>query len=141
MIVLGWDNVPLLRNWTSYVGTDGLAFRPPNDRKGDIGAGYTGGVTRRLPTGGILKSGFPIVRLVFPWLSDGQIDYLLTTMCGGVESANVTAAAHKPISVGTLDVFNFNAVMNVDSNQASSLTRRANGYELFMVELVMVEPL
>jgi hypothetical protein len=140
-VVAGWDNEATLRDWTSYMGTDGERFPPPNDRRGDIGAGYTDGVTRRLNSGGTRQSGFPIVRLAFPWLSDGQIKYLYTTMLGGSDSGNVTAAVHTPLSVGAQDVSHFNAVMNLNLNQIPSLTRKRNGYEGFVVELVIVEVL
>ena len=132
MIVLGWDNVATLKNWTAYVGSDGERFLPPNDRNG-----YSDGVERLLPTGRVLMSGLPIFRLTFPWLSYGQLDYLKTTFNG----QNVTATAHKPTSLTTHTTVTFNGVCNVLLNQAASLTRKRNGYEGFVVELVLVEPL
>lgn len=135
-IVAGWDNQSLLKDWTAYVGTDGERFLPPNDRNG-----YTDGVTRRLPTGGTRQSGLPIDRLSFPWISDGQIKYLYTTMLSNSESGNVTAAIHTPLSVGAQDVRVYNAVMNLNLDQLENLTRKRNGYEQFEIELVLVEPL
>ena len=132
MIVLGWDHVATLKNWTAYVGTDGERFPPPNDRNG-----YSDGVERRLPTGRVLMSGLPIARQRFPWLSDGQIKYLYDTFNG----QNVTVAIHKPISLTKYATVNYNAVANVLLNQAVSLARKRNGYEKFELELVLVEPL
>lgn len=135
-IVAGWDNAATLKDWTAYVGTDGLRFMPPNDRNG-----YTDGIARRLNTGGTLQSGFPVVRLTFPWISDGQIKYLFSTLLSGSESGNVTAATHTPLSVGSQDVSNCNAVMNLNLDQIASLARKRNGYTDFAVELVIVEVL
>lgn len=135
-IAPNWDAVSLLKNWTAYFGTDGARFLPPNDR-----SGFTAGIVRRISTGGTLNSGFPIDRLTFPWISDGQIDALVTTLGGGAESANVTVAVHTPQSVGVNDVSNYNAVMNLNLDQIQTLTRRANGYVGFVVELVLVESL
>lgn len=131
-IVLGWDNTATLKDWTAYVGTDGLRFAPPSDRNG-----YTDGVDRRLPTGAVLMAGIPIVKLTFPWLSFGQIDYLETTFNG----QNVTAAVHRPNSLTKTATYTYNAVCNLDMNQFVSLTKKGRGYELVVVELVLVEPL
>lgn len=135
-IASGWNNQSLLRDWTALFGTDGERFPPPNDRNG-----YTDGVERRMNTGGVLMAGIPVDRLTFPWLSDGQIKYLYNTINGGAESGNATTRAHTTLSVGAQDVFTFNAVMNLNLNQTANLTRRRNGYENFVVELVLVEPL
>jgi hypothetical protein len=132
MIVLGWSNQSNLKNWTAYFGTDGLAFLPPNDRNG-----YTDGVDRPIPTGRVLMSGLNISRQTFPWVSYGQVDYLESTFSG----QNVTVAVHKPTSKSKLVIANFNAVCNIDMNQTTSLTIKGNGYEGFVVELVLVEPL
>lgn len=131
-IALGWDNVPTLRDWTSYLGTDNVRFIPPYDRDG-----YSDGVSRRMNTGRVLQSGFPITRLTFPWLSYGQIDYLNATFRG----QNVTVAIHTPTSTTRDDVYHYNAVFNMDLNQTSGLTRKGKGYEKFVVELVLVEVL
>lgn len=136
MIVSGWDNAATLRNVTAYTGTDGLRFLPVEDRNG-----YTGGVERDLNTGGVLMSGFPIVRWTSPWISDGQIRYLWQTILSGSQSGNVTIAAHTPLSVGKAQTFHFNAVLNLRLNQLQSLTRRRNGYVEFVWELVIVEVL
>jgi hypothetical protein len=135
-IAPGWNNASLLKNWTAYQGTDGVNFLPPSDRNG-----YTDGVERRLPTGGIWMAGFPISRLTFPWVSDGQIKYLYTTMLSNAESGNVTVSIHTPLSVGATDTSNYNAAMNLRLDQLRNLTRKSNGYELFEVELVLVEAL
>jgi hypothetical protein len=135
-VAAGWDNAAQLKDWTAYLGVDGERFAPPNDRNG-----YTGGVTRRMNTGGTLQSGFPVVRLTFPWMSDGQIDYLHGTLNGGSESGLVTVAVHTPLSVGKYDVSTYNAVMNLNFEQITSLTRRRNGYTDFVFELVLVEVL
>ena len=140
-VVAGWNNAATLKEWPSYSGTDSERFLPPNDRKGDIGAGYTPGVTRRLPTGGTLQSGMPVVRLVFPWISDGQLKYLYNTMLAVSASGNVTAAVHTPLSVGAQDVSIFNAVINLNLEQIPSLNRRGKGYESLAIELVLVEVL
>lgn len=136
MVVSGWDNVPTLKNWTAYIGTDGERFLPPYDRDG-----YTSGVTRRMNTGGILRSGFPIAKLTFPAITDGQIDYLITTLGGGSVSSNVTVAIHAVPSVGVNDVSNFNAVMNIDTDQITTLQRKEDAYVGFVVEFVLVEAL
>ena len=132
-IAAGWD-APSLTNWTALSGTDGTRFLPPNDRRG-----YTDGMLRRLNTGGTRMSGMPIVRLTFPWVSDGQIDYLYTALLSGAESGNVTAAVHTPLSVGANDTATYNAVMNLNLDQLQNLQRRRNGYEGFQIELVLVE--
>lgn len=131
-IVLDWNNTSTLKDWVSYVGSDGEPFQPPDDR-----SGYSDGVERRLPIGLVLMSGLPIVNLTFPWVTYGQIDYLMDTFDG----QNVTVAIHKPSSIVKTDTFNYNAVCNIDINQTVNLTRRKNGYEAFIVELVLVEPL
>lgn len=131
-IVLGWSNQSNLKNWTAYVGTDGERFLPPNDR-----SGFTDGVERRLPTGRVLMSGLNISRQTFPWVSYGQVDYLEDTFSG----QNVTVSIHKPKSLNKTNIYNYNAVCNIDMNQTTTLTRVGNGYELFVVELVLVEPL
>lgn len=133
-IAAGWD-APVLFDWTSLIGTDGVRFAPPSDRNG-----YTDGVTRRLNTGGTRQSGLPIVRLAFPWVSDGQIEYMVQTLLGGTESGNVTTAVHIPPAVGVNDTSVYNAVMNLNLEQLRNLTRRGAGYEDFEVELVLVEP-
>lgn len=133
-IAAGWD-APALSDWTSLIGTDGVRFAPPSDRNG-----YTDGVTRRLNTGGIRMSGLPIVRLAFPWISDGQLDYLYNTLLSGAESGNVTAAVHIPPAVGINDTTTYNAVMNLNLDQLQTLTRRGAGYEDVVIELVLVEP-
>lgn len=131
-IVLGWDNESLLKNWTAYVGNDGLAFLPPNDR-----SGFSDGVERRLNTGGVFMSGFNISRQTFPWVSDGQIAYLETIF----NNQNVTVSVHRPGAIGKEDTTQYNAVFNMDLNQLQSLTRRRNGYVDFVIELVLVEVL
>lgn len=131
-IVLGWNNTSTLKDWTAYLGTDDLAFLPPNDR-----SGFTDGVERRLLTGRVLMSGLNISRQVFPWVSYGQVDYLESTFSG----QNVTVAIHRPTALTKDDVSNFNAVCNIDMNQTTTLTRKKNGYEGFMIELVLVEAL
>lgn len=131
-IVLGWDNEINLKNWTAYVGSDGERFLPPNDRNG-----FTDGADRRLPLGRVLMAGMPIARLTFPWLSYGQLDYLETTFDG----QNVTVAVHKPTSLTAWTTLHYNAVCNLNLNQARTLTRKSNGYEAWEVEFVLVEPL
>lgn len=135
-VVAGWDNLATLKNWVAYLGVDNLPFLPPFDRNG-----YTDGTARRLPTGGVFMAGMPVCRLTFPWISDGQINYLYTVMLSNSESGNVTASVHTPLSVGVTSVSNFNAVMNLNLDQTTNLTRKSNGYELFEIELVLVEPL
>jgi hypothetical protein len=131
-IVLGWSNEVNLKNWTAYLGSDGEPFLPPTDRNG-----FSDGVDRPLPTGRVLMAGLPIARLTFPWLSYGQVDYLETTFDG----QNVTVAIHKPSSLTTLTTVHYNAVCNVDLNQAQNLSRKGNGYESWVVRFVLVEPL
>ncbi len=131
-IALGWDAESSLKNWTAYVGSDGLPFLPPNDR-----SGYTDGVERRLPTGRVLMSGLNVSRQTFPWVSYGQVDYLESTFSG----QNVTVAVHKPSALNKEDTSNFNAVCNIDMNQTTTLTRKNDGYEGFVVEFVLVEVL
>jgi hypothetical protein len=135
-IAPGWDNTAGLRDWVALFGTDSERFPPPNDRNG-----YTDGVERPLNTGAIFMAGIPVDRLTFPWLSDGQIRYLHDTINGGSESGNVTVKIHTPLSVGRLDVYTYNAVMNLNLGQTANLTRRRNGFKLFVVSFVLVEPL
>jgi hypothetical protein len=135
-IISGWDNVPTLQDWTLYVGTDGERFAPPYDRDG-----YTAGVVRRLNTGSIRMSGFPIARLTLPYVTDGQIAYLQNEFTDDDVTGNVTIAIHLPGAVGKDAVSNFNAVFNLDVNQLGSLTRRGDGYEDFSLEFVIVEVL
>lgn len=135
-IASGWNNTANLRDWVALFGTDSVRFAPPNDRNG-----YTGGVERPLNTGAIFMAGLPVDRLTFPWLSDGQIRYLRTTINGGAESGNVTVKVHTSLSVGKTDVSTFNAVMNLNLNQTANLTRRRNGYDDFVVTLILVEPI
>lgn len=136
-IIGGWNNTATLKNVTAYTGTDGIRFLPVQDREN----AYTGGVECNMNTGGILLSGFPIVRWTSPWISDGQIRYLWLTLLGGAQSGNVTISAHTPLSVGVAASFNFNAVLNLHLNQLQTLTRRRAGYLDYIWELVIVEVL
>lgn len=131
-IALNWDAQASLRNWTAYFGTDNVQFLPPNDRNG-----YTDGVERRLNTGGVRASGFPIVRLTFPHMTYGQVDYVDATF----KDQNVTVAIHKPNSTSKTDTFVYNAVCNFDMNQFQNLKRESNGYTDVVIELVLVEPI
>jgi hypothetical protein len=131
-ITLGWDNESLLKNWTAYIGNDGRAFLPPNDR-----TGFSDGVERRLNTGGVFMAGFNISRQTFPWISDGQIAYLESTF----SNQNVTVSVHRPGATGKEDTTQYNAVFNMDLNQLQTLTRRGQGYVDFVVELILVEAL
>lgn len=131
-IALGWNNTSGLRDWTSILGADGLPFPPPDDRNG-----YTDGVDRLLPTGVVLMAGRPISRQTFPWLSYGQIQTLQSTYDG----QNVTVAVHKSTSLSKTATSNFNAVVVVDMNQATSLKRTRGGYEGYVVKLILVEAL
>lgn len=131
-IVLGWGNTSTLKDWTSYVGNDGEPFLPPNDR-----GGYTDGIERRLPTGRVLMAGRPISRQTFPALTYGQVDYLVDTFNG----QNVTVSIHKPNSLTKTDIYHYNAVVNIDINQADSLQQENGTYKLYVVELVLVEPI
>jgi hypothetical protein len=135
-IVAGWDNEPTLRDWTAYSGADGQPFAPPYDRNG-----YTAGVIRRLNTGGIKRSGFPIARLTLPAITDGQIAYLASQFTVDGVTGNVTIAIHLPGAQGKNDVSNFNAVFNLDTDQLTTLTRRNDAYEDFVCEYVIVEVL
>jgi len=132
-LAFGWDAVPQLKNVTAYLGTDGLAFLPVQDRNG-----YTNGVERNLGTSGIAYSGVPIVEWTSPWISDGQLKFLLDS--NGV-SGNVTVAVHTPESVGSEDVSNYNAVLNIDLNQLPNLRRERNGYRDFKWKFALVEVL
>lgn len=135
-VVAGWDNAATLRDWTSYTGTDGQRFAPPYDRDG-----YTAGVIRRMNTGGIKRSGFPIARLTLPVITDGQIAALQSQLTADGVTGNVTIAVHVPGSVGKSDVSTFNAVFNLDTDQLRTLTRSENSYEKFVLEFVIVEEL
>ena len=131
-IVLGWNNAATLKDWVAYLGADGEPFLPPSDRNG-----FSDGVERRLATGRVLMTGYPISRQTFPWVSYGQVDYLRDTFNG----QNVTVAIHAPYSLNKTDTVDYNAVCNVDMLQTASLNKIRNGYELFVVELVLVEAL
>lgn len=131
-IVLGWDNENLLKDWVAYRGTDNEPFQPPSDRNG-----FSDGVERRLATGRVMMAGFPISRQTFPWITYAQIDYLMNTFNG----QNVTVAVHTPYSINKTDTVIYNAVCNVDMLQTATLNKIRNGYENFVVELVLVEPL
>jgi hypothetical protein len=134
MIAAGWNAT--LRDWTAYIGADGQRFAPPYDRDG-----YTAGVIRRMNTGGILRAGFPVMRLTLPAVTDGQIAYLGTQFTSNGVSGNVTIAIHLPGAMGKADVSNFNAVFNLDTDQLTTLTRRNDAYEKFILEFVIVEVL
>lgn len=136
MIAPGWNAAALLKNWTAYLGDDGQRFTPPYDRNG-----YTEGIARRLNTGGVKHSGFPIARLTLPFVTDGQISFLASEFTDDGVSGNVTIAIHLPGAMGKNDVSNFNAVFNLDTDQLTTLTRRANGYKGFSLEFVIVEAL
>lgn len=135
-IAPNWDNTAGLRDWVALFGTDGERFPPPNDRNG-----YTDGVERPLNTGAVFMAGIPVCRLTFPWLSNGQLKYLHDTINGGAESGNVTCTVHTPLSVGQADVSAYNAVMNLNLAQTNTLQRMGKGYALYVVTLVLVEPL
>jgi len=135
-IVAGWNNQATLKNITAYVGTDGLNFAPVTDR-----SGYTPGVTRRLPNGGTFESGFPVVRFTSPWISYGQLDTLLNTIGGGLESSPVTARHHISTSLNKTDTQDSNGILNLNLDQLPGLTKRQNGYEGFQWEIVIVEVL
>lgn len=135
-IVADWDNVPTLRDWTAHTGEDGQRFAPPFDRDG-----YTAGVVRRLMSARIKYAGLPIARLTLPVITDGQIAFLQSAFTEDGVAGNVTIAIHLPGAVGKQTVSNFNAVFNLDVNQLTSLTRRADGYEDFVLEFVIVDVL
>lgn len=135
-IAAGWSNQANLKHITALVGTDGNPFLPVDDRNG-----YTPGITRRLPNGGTWESGFPIVRFTSSAITDGQIDYLVNTLLGGVESGNVTVKYHRFDSVGNADVFTANGVLNLNLDQLTNLTRRQTTYEGFVWEIVITETL
>lgn len=137
--VPGWNNQSLLKNVTAYIGTDGNPFMPVNDR--DNGGGYIPGVTRRLPTGGVYISGFPILNFISPVITDGQIDYLVNTAGSGQESFNTTVRYHRYDSVGNFDTFDANAILNLNLLQLPGLTRRRNTRERYQWEFVIVETL
>lgn len=131
--VPGWNNQATLKNVTAYIGTDGNPFMPVNDRT------YIPGVTRRLPTGGVYISGYPIVNFVSPVITDGQLDTLVNTLGGGAESFNVTVRYHRYDSVGNFDTFDANAILNLNLVQLPQLTRRQNARQQFVWEFVIVE--
>lgn len=137
--VPGWNNQATLKDITAYRGTDGNNFLPVNDRNN--GGGYSTGVSRRLGTGGTLESGYPVVRFVSPAITDGQIDYLVNTAGGGVESFNVTVRYHRYDSVGKADTFVANAILNLNLGQLPGLARQQNAYVNFVWEFVLVEVL
>lgn len=129
-LALNWNNTAQLKNFTSLIGTDGVNFLPVNDR-----GHYSAGVIRQLPTGGIFYSGLPVVQMQHPWLSDGQLETLLTYL------GNCTLKHHIPQSVGRLDIQTSNVVFNPDLNQLASLQRKRNGYVGFLSTFVIVEVL
>lgn len=135
-VAAGWNNQSTLKEITAYTGTDGNPFLPVNDRNG-----YTPGVTVRLGTGGTYEEGYPIVRFTSPTITDGQIDYLFSTLLSGAESGNVTVRYHRYDSVGKVDTFDANAVLNLNLEQLTQLRRRQNTYEQFQWEFVIVLPL
>lgn len=135
-IAADWDTESLLRDWTAYSGNDGQRFAPPFDRNG-----YTAGVVRRLLSARIKYAGLPIARLTLPVVTDGQIAFLQDEFTEDGVAGNVTIAVHTPGSIGKEDTATFNAVFNLDVNQLASLTRRADGYEDFVLEFVIVEVL
>lgn len=135
MIAPNWNNQAQLKNITALLGTDNLRFAPVTDRN------YTPGIMRRLSTGGVKATGFPIIRILSPWISDGQIKYLQNTLLGGVESGNATYRGHSPLSVGQTDVFTYNAILNLHLEQLPNLQRIRNGYEQFEWEIIVREVL
>lgn len=132
-IVANWNNASNLKNITAYQGTDGLNFLPVFDR-----GGFTTGVTRNLTDGSTRMSGYPIVRLTSPWISDGQIDYLYSALLSGSESGMVTVKCHQPTSQGLGDTANYNAFLNLNLNQLATLTRKGKGYTGFVWTLPLV---
>lgn len=134
--VVGWDNQATLQDVTAYTGTDSEAFLRVDDRNG-----YITGRTQRLPGGYSYTSGYPVVRFTSPWISDGQIDYLVNTAGSGSESFNVTVRYHRYDSVGKTDTFEANAVLFLNLNQREQLERLSTGYTDFVWEFVIVEPL
>lgn len=135
-IVAGWNNQNLLKNITAYLGSDGANFLPVDDRNG-----YTPGVTQRLTNGGTTLQAKPIIRFTSPVITDGQIDFLYTTLLSGSESNKVTVRYHKYDSVGKADTFDANAWLNLNLEQLPGLQRVKNGYENFVWENVIFLPL
>lgn len=133
MIASGWNNTSGLTNFTALFGSDGLRFPAVYDRT------YSTGIIRQLTTGGVKDSGMPVIRVTIPYISYGQINYLLNTLCGGSESANVTYRGHKPNALTAADVTTWNAVSDLDLNQLPNLTKRPGGYEAYILKLVLVE--
>lgn len=129
-ISLGWSNQSNLKEITALLGTDGINFLPVKDR-----GFYTAGVVRALPTGGIFYSGLPTVEFLHPWISDGQIETLMTYR------GNCTLRHHITESVGKNDTQDSNVIFNLDLNQLSGLERKRNGYEGFVSKFVIVEVL
>lgn len=131
----GWNNQAQLKDFTALFGTDNLRFTPVYDRD------YSTGVTRRLSTGGTRESGMPIIRVTIPYISYGQLDWLLNTAGAGNESFNATYRGHKPTALTASDTTDWNVVANLELSQLPSLTKRPGGYENYVLELVIVEVL
>ncbi len=129
-IALGWDNTAGLKDFTALVGTDGVNFLPVNDR-----GRYLPGVIQRLTTGGQYTTGLPTVAMLHPWLSDGQIETLMTYQ------GNCTLRHHVSESVGRLDTQISNVIFNLDLTQIGSLPRVENGYRGFVSTFTIVEVL
>jgi hypothetical protein len=129
-IALAWDNTAGLKDFTALVGTDGLNFLPVNDR-----GRYMPGVIQPLTTGGQYYTGLPVVEIVHPWISDGQIETLMTYQ------GNCTLRHHISQSVGKLDTQISNVVFNLDLTQLAGLQRIENGYQGFISRFVVVEVL
>jgi hypothetical protein len=131
-IAAGWNNAGSLANITSLTGvTDGYAFQPVNDR-----GQYSEGVVRQLTTGGEYFEGYPSVRFISPWISDGQIERLKTTYRG-----NCTLKHHISESVTSSDVQTSNVIFNLDLAQLQNLERIADGYKDFVWTFIIVEVL
>lgn len=135
MFAAGWNNQAGLQNFTALFGTDNLRFPPVYDRE------YSTGVTRRLTTGGTRESGMPVIRVTIPYISYGQLDWLLNTAGAGNESYNATYQGHKPTALTASDTTRWNVVCNLNIEQLPSLTKRPGGYENFVMEMVIVEEL
>lgn len=133
MIAAGWNNASGLKDFTALFGTDNLRFPPVYDRT------YSTGVIRQLTTGGVKDSGMPVIRITIPYISYGQIDWLLDTLNGGVESANVTYRGHKPNALNAADTTTWNGVDDLDLNQLPNLTKRPGGYEAYILKIVLTE--
>ena len=133
MIAAGWNNASGLTDFTALFGTDNLRFPPVYDRE------YSTGIMRQLTTGGVKDSGRPVIRVTIPYISYGQIDWLLDTLNSGTESANVTYRGHKPNALNAADVTTWNAVDDLDLNQLPQLTKRPGGYAGYILKLVLVE--